>query len=250
MQRSEFNKEMQQLEVIYFSGRSEAQLRKLNEAWYRTFADVDVRDFAKAIEQYKSSEEGQREPRPAAIYWLASEARQYRMIAQHPVITVKFGPLEHVCCPKVEQARKTIAAYKEAQSALGEARQRVSTLAKVSEPRALLAFVEPDAYEAIHVECTADKCRCPFCGHEFTKLVNPLVVWLAHKYRKQTKNWIPYFKGTVVCDSCGAALKNGARIAAESKSAGAGKPCPIVGHLPKEARDYKRDAAGDHESTE
>jgi hypothetical protein len=248
VQRSEFNKEMQQLEVIYFSGRSETQLRKLGEAWYRTFADVDVRDFAKAIEQYKSSQDGQKEPRPAAIYWLANEARQYRMIEQCPMMTVKFGPLEHECCPNVEQARKAIAAYKEAQSALGEVRQKVSTLAKVSEPRALLAFVEPDAYEAIHVECTADKCRCPFCGHEFTKLVNPLVVWLAHKYPKQTKNWIPYFKGMVVCDSCNAALKNGARIATDSKPVRVGKPCPIVGRPSKEVRDYKAEAAGDHES--
>jgi len=248
VQRSEFNKEMYQLEAVYFSGRSEAQLRKLGEAWYRTFADVDVRDFAKAIEQYKSSQEGQKEPRPATIYWLANEARQSRLLEQRPVMTVKFGPLEHQCCPKVEQARKAIMAYKEAQSALGEARQAVRQLAQVSEPRALLAFVESDAYEAIHVECVADKCRCPFCGHQFTKLANPLVIWLAHKYPKQTENWIPYFKGMVVCDSCNLALKNGARIAAESKPAEAGKPCPIVGRPPKEARDYKAEAAGNHES--
>ena len=169
------------------------------------------------------------------------------MTEQRPVMTAKLGPLEHVCCPKVERARKAIMAYKEAQSALGEARQRVSTLAKVSEPRAFLALIEPDAYEAIHVECTADKCRCPFCGHEFTKLVNPLVVWLAHKYPKQTESWIPYFKGTVICDSCNALLKNGARITTERKPAGAGTACPIVGQAQRQRRDYKAEAAGNHE---
>lgn len=247
MQQSDFDAEMLQLESIYFSNRSEGQLKKLREAWYRTFADVDVRDFATAIEQYKSSQEGQREPRPAAIYWLAKEARRNRMIEERPVMTVKFGPPEHQCCAKLERARKAIVEYKKAQSAVGEARRRASTLPKVSEARALLAFVGPDAYEAIHVECSADKCRCPFCGHEFTKMINPMIVWLAKKYPIQTQNWIPYFKGLLVCDSCDAALKNGARIAIESKPDGPVKPRPIVGHAQTQAQDYKAEAAGNHE---
>jgi hypothetical protein len=77
--------------------------------------------------------------------------------------------------------------------------------------------------------------------------VNPLVVWLMHKYPKQTKNWIPYFKGTVVCDNCGATLKNGARIATGSKPVRAGKPCPIIGHSHRQAPDYKAEAAGDRQ---
>jgi hypothetical protein len=230
---------MQQLEVVYFSERSEAQLKKLSEVWYRTFADVDVRDFARAIEQYKNSQDGQREPRPAAIYWLANEARHQRLIEERPVMMAKFGPLEHKCCARLEQARKAIMAYKEAKSEVGEARQ-ASMRMKVSEPRALLAFVEPDAYEAIHVECAADKCRCPFCGRQFTKLVNPLVVWLIEKYPKQTENWIPYFKGTVVCDDCDEALENGARIVNKR----------IIGWSVKEAPDYKAEAAKNHEATE
>lgn len=243
MMHDEFECEMTQLEAVYFSGRNQLQIKKLRQAWYRTFAASDVRDFTRAIEQFKSSQEGQREPRPAGIYWLAREARQARMFAQRPVMVVKFGPLEHECCSRVEQARKAILTYKEAQSAVGEFRHRVKELSPVSEPRALLAFVEPDSYEAIHVECRAENCRCPFCGREFTKLANPLVIWLAHKYPKQTENWIPYFKGTVVCGGCDLMLKNGARIAVESK------PCPIVGHAQKEVRDFKAEAAGNHELT-
>jgi hypothetical protein len=224
---------MQQLEAIYFSGRSEAQLRKLSEAWYRTFANVDVRDFTEAIEQYKNGQEGQREPRPAAIYWLANEARQHRMIAQRPMMAVKFGPLEHQCCPKVEQARQAIVEYKKARFAVGEARRTASTLPKVSEPRAFLALIESNAYEAIHVECVANKARCPFCGREFIRMVNPMIIWLAKKYPKQTENWIPYFKGTVVCAKCDALLKSDARIVTESK--------------PAQSPDYKAKAAGNHE---
>jgi hypothetical protein len=242
MTYDEFRSGMNELEVVYFSERNEQRLEVLRGAWYKTFAQSDVRDFTKAIECYKNGEDGQKPPRPAAILWLAKEAKAGRSFADRATMIAKFGPLEHECCAKVEQARAAILAYKQAQSLVGEYRRPVKQLSAVSEPRALLAFAEPSGYEAIHVECQAEKCRCPFCGHESARQVNPFVVWLKHRYPKQTANWVTWFKGTLVCDGCKLLLKNGARIALESK------PCPIVGQSPKEVRDFKSEAEGNHES--